>query len=376
MKVYCAIVRRYLSKLFVLMCLTSVSAFAQTPAFTYQGRLTDNLIPPTGTYQMQFSLFDALMEGTQVGSTITNNTVSVANGIFSVSLDFGAASFATGADRFLEIAVRHTAVESFVTLTPRQQITSSPYSIRTLSATAADSLSSACVLCVTDEKINSVAGSKVTGTVANATNATTATSATTATTATSATTATTAGNVTGTVALANGGTGAGNAATARTNLGLGTLATVTPTGTANNTTFLRGDNAWASAGPGTIFSNSINMSASTPSFTPLGGGVNSTFHNVVEMLMPVPCTFSNLYIAITPTSAAPAADMVTITLWVNNAATALTASLTSSTTQNVTTTTNNTANTVAVVAGNTVAFQVVQGNSAPTVRLSTSIRCQ
>ena len=34
------------------------------------------------------------------------------------------------------------------------------------------------------------------------------------------------------------------AATARTNLGLGSLATVSPTGTANNTTFLRGDNTW------------------------------------------------------------------------------------------------------------------------------------
>ena len=103
MKVYCAIVRRYLSKLFVLVCLTSVSAFAQTPAFTYQGRLTDNLSPATGTYQMQFSLFDALSPGTQIGSTITNNSVSVAAEIFTVSLDFGAASFATGADRFLEI---------------------------------------------------------------------------------------------------------------------------------------------------------------------------------------------------------------------------------------------------------------------------------
>jgi hypothetical protein len=35
-----------------------------------------------------------------------------------------------------------------------------------------------------------------------------------------------------------------NTSTARTNLGLGTLATVSPTGTADNTTFLRGDNTW------------------------------------------------------------------------------------------------------------------------------------
>jgi hypothetical protein len=36
-----------------------------------------------------------------------------------------------------------------------------------------------------------------------------------------------------------------SASTARTNLGLGTLATVSPTGTANSSTFLRGDGAWA-----------------------------------------------------------------------------------------------------------------------------------
>ena len=39
-----------------------------------------------------------------------------------------------------------------------------------------------------------------------------------------------------------------SAAASRTNLGLGTLATYTPTGTADATTFLRGDNVWAAAG--------------------------------------------------------------------------------------------------------------------------------
>ena len=46
------------------------------------------------------------------------------------------------------------------------------------------------------------------------------------------------------LAVADGGTGASTAANARTNLGLGTLATVSPTGTPSTTTFLRGDNAW------------------------------------------------------------------------------------------------------------------------------------
>ncbi|WP_415061161.1 hypothetical protein [Bdellovibrio sp.] len=57
--------------------------------------------------------------------------------------------------------------------------------------------------------------------------------------------AATATNVTGTVAITNGGTGATTQAAARTNLGLGSLATLSPTGTANGSTYLRGDGTWA-----------------------------------------------------------------------------------------------------------------------------------
>jgi hypothetical protein len=252
------------------------SVSGQTGVFTYQGNLMDGATAANGTYNMQFSLYDLSMGGMQQGSTITNTSVSVSNGVFTVQLDFSPATpFATGADRWLEIAVKKPADPGYTTLAPRQQMTSSPYSIRTLSASAADSLSATCVLCVTDAKINTVAGTKVTGTVANATNATTATTADslsatcvlcvtdakintvagtkvtgTVANATNATTATTAGNVTGTVAIANGGTGATSAVNARTNLGLGTLATVSPTGTANATTFLRGDNSWTAVSGG------------------------------------------------------------------------------------------------------------------------------
>jgi hypothetical protein len=63
--------------------------------------------------------------------------VSVVSGGFNVSLEFGAGAF-TGANRFLEIAVRPAGGGAFTTLAPRQPILSTPYSIKSLSAATAD----------------------------------------------------------------------------------------------------------------------------------------------------------------------------------------------------------------------------------------------
>jgi hypothetical protein len=113
-------------------------AIAQASSFTYQGRLTDGGTPANGNYDLQFALFDSLSGGAQVGSPQTINTVAVSNGVFTVSLDFGANSF-PGANRFLEISARPTG-GSFTLLTPRQPITSTPYALRALNASSADSI--------------------------------------------------------------------------------------------------------------------------------------------------------------------------------------------------------------------------------------------
>ena len=81
-----------------------------------------------------------------------------------LQLDFGVDAF-PGANRFVEIGVKPAGTGSFTTLAPRQQISSSPYAIRTLSAATADALSSACVGCVTNAQIQGVAGSKVSGAI-------------------------------------------------------------------------------------------------------------------------------------------------------------------------------------------------------------------
>src|SRR5437764_5025982 len=174
-----------------LLLFSAPVIFAQSSSFTYQGRLTDGGTPANGNYDLQFALWDSASGGTQIGSTQTLNIVAVSNGVFTVSLNFGANSF-PGADRFLEISARPSGAGSFTLLTPRQPVTATPYAVRSVNASAADALSSACAGCVQDAQINSISGSKVSGTVASATNATNATNATTATNATNATTATNA----------------------------------------------------------------------------------------------------------------------------------------------------------------------------------------
>src|SRR5262249_3665472 len=115
---------------------------AQSSAFTYQGRLDDGINAANGTYDFQFTLFDAASAGNQVGGILTNVATGVSNGLFTVTLDFGASAF-PGTDRWLEIGVVTNGGEAFNTLTPRQLITSTPYATRALAAASADTANSA-----------------------------------------------------------------------------------------------------------------------------------------------------------------------------------------------------------------------------------------
>src|SRR4030042_1781971 len=83
---------------------TSANAPTGT-AFTYQGQLKDASGPVNGDCDFQFSLWDALTGGTQVGSSLTQTGVAVSEGLFTVQLDFGVNAF-TGSARWLEIAMR------------------------------------------------------------------------------------------------------------------------------------------------------------------------------------------------------------------------------------------------------------------------------
>src|SRR5688572_23712896 len=111
----------------------TVTAAAQTPAFTYQGRLTDNAAAANGNYDIRFTLHSAATGNTGVGSSIVVNPVTVTNGLFTATLDFGA-NF-PGADRWLQIEVRPAgSAAAYTALTPRQKLTAAPYASRAASA--------------------------------------------------------------------------------------------------------------------------------------------------------------------------------------------------------------------------------------------------
>jgi hypothetical protein len=224
-----------LHHLCILLALLALSTFnsqlstahAQgTTAFTYQGQLHDGGTNANGTYTMMFKLYDASTSGNQIGSTITTSP-TLANGLFTVNLDFGAGAF-NGSARWLDITVTSGATTQ--TLSPRVQVLADPYAqFAAVAATVtngaimnsqlaanaiattniqngaitttqiangavtnanltANSVATANIqdASVTDAKIVSVSGSKVSGGVAFATNATFATTATTAGSATSA----------------------------------------------------------------------------------------------------------------------------------------------------------------------------------------------
>src|SRR5580700_5810308 len=80
------------------------TGFAQGTAFTYQGRLENDGNAANGTYNLQFSLYNDDTGGTPVTGPVTNTAVGVTNGLFTVTIDFGAEVW-NGASNWLQIGV-------------------------------------------------------------------------------------------------------------------------------------------------------------------------------------------------------------------------------------------------------------------------------
>ncbi|MCA9311852.1 MAG: hypothetical protein KDA21_11640 [Phycisphaerales bacterium] len=109
--------------------LTAAPALAQTaqsPAFTYQGLLRDGGDIVSGTYTLRFRLYDAASGGNQVGPSLTSSNVTVTDGVFSSTLNFGADAF-DGSMRWLEVSVRQPP-DGYTVLSPRHPVTAAPVS--------------------------------------------------------------------------------------------------------------------------------------------------------------------------------------------------------------------------------------------------------
>ena len=110
--------------MFVIGLVCSSLAAANDTTFTYQGELQDNGNLANGSFNIDFSLWDAISHGNQIGMADEQNNVPVVNGKFTVQLNFGASVF-DNSDRWLQISVNGTE------LAPRQPVTRAPYSIQT-----------------------------------------------------------------------------------------------------------------------------------------------------------------------------------------------------------------------------------------------------
>ena len=120
--------------IFLILVFGTLNAFAQTTAFSYQGRLSEAGAPVTGSRLFQFTLFDE--NGAAIPGAVISQTLTVTNGVFNTNLDFGAAAF-PGANRSLEIAVKINAGDAYTILNPRQTILAAPYSTKSKTADTA-----------------------------------------------------------------------------------------------------------------------------------------------------------------------------------------------------------------------------------------------
>ncbi len=124
----------------LLTCLSTLnpqlSAAPLGTAFTYQGRLTDGANPASGGYDLRFTIYDALTNGT-LKAVVTNASVAVTNGLFTTPVDFGLPPLNFNAV-WLEIGVRtNGSAGDFTTVSPRQPLTPAPYAFYALNSSNA-----------------------------------------------------------------------------------------------------------------------------------------------------------------------------------------------------------------------------------------------
>lgn len=111
----------------------AVPAHAQGTAFAYQGRLENNGAPANGNYDLTFTLYTTNVDGVAVAGPVTDSATPVSNGLFTVTIDFGAGAF-TGNNFWLDVSVSPAGSNAFTDLSPRQPILPTPYAMMATTA--------------------------------------------------------------------------------------------------------------------------------------------------------------------------------------------------------------------------------------------------
>jgi hypothetical protein len=119
---------------FLAMFVSSGRAAPMGTAFNYQGHLAVNGTAANGLYDFSFALFDDPAAGTQQGSTLSLPGLTVTDGSFTVSLDFG--SVFDGNGRWLAISVGTNGAARLTGLTPRQSVMPTPYALYAMTGPA------------------------------------------------------------------------------------------------------------------------------------------------------------------------------------------------------------------------------------------------
>lgn len=118
-KIYCA---HLIGCLLPILFALPVAGEPPASSFLYQGFLTQSGLTPDGFYGFRFTVYNALIGGDVVDSTITFDGVAVDLGLFSVELDFGNGLF-TNEALWVEVEVREGANSGvYTTLSPRQPL--------------------------------------------------------------------------------------------------------------------------------------------------------------------------------------------------------------------------------------------------------------
>ncbi len=108
-------------------CLTKPASASDAYAFGYAGQLLVGGVGVTGTYDFEFSLYNALTGGTQVGSNFIESSVPVSSGSYYITLNFGPNIF-TGTTYYLQTAYAVSPSTTYTTLPARIVVPSSAVS--------------------------------------------------------------------------------------------------------------------------------------------------------------------------------------------------------------------------------------------------------